>query len=201
MTTPSKGSVVLATAVLIALLVLMLVNRATSNRIEEAREQMLLDNLSAVLPEGPFDQSPVESMTEHQVSQLGGDQPVQLYTAYRDKQPVAAVLELIAPDGYSGNINMLLGLHPDGDIIALRVTGHKETPGLGDRIEYRKSDWITQFDGQSITSTESVDWQMRQAGGQYDALTGATITSRAIVQSVHRALQWFDDHRDEVFSQ
>lgn len=200
MTTPTKGSVVLATAIFIALLALMLVNRATESRIDVARQKMLLENLSAVLPDGPFDQNPIESMIEHQVSQLGGDHPVKLYTAYRNKQAVAAVLELLAPDGYSGNITMLLGLHADGNIIALRVTEHKETPGLGDRIEYRKSNWITQFDGQSLTATEPHDWQTQQAGGQYDALTGATITSRAIVRSVYQALQWFDENRDEVFS-
>lgn len=200
MSISGRGSAILAVAVLIALIMLMLINLGTQDRISVARQQMLQETLSSVLPKGPFDQNPIESVRTHIVPELGGDQAMKLYTAYRNATPVAAVLELLAPDGYSGGIRMLLGLKADGSIIAARVIEHRETPGLGDRIEYRKSEWIVQFDKMSITGSTPADWQTRQSGGRYDALSGATITSRAIIQSIHRALRWFDIHRDEVFN-
>jgi len=85
---------------------------------------------------------------------------------------------------------------------------HKETPGLGDDIEYRKSDWILQFNGQSISANSdessqlspNQSWRMRRDGGQYDAITGATITSQAVVRAIHRALKWYDKNKDQVFA-
>lgn len=208
MSTPAKASKTLTLAVLIALALLLAINTITKERIAKAQQDFLLSNLSAVLPDEEFDNDPIDSMFQHIAPQLGTDRPLSVYPVYRSGQPLASVLELIAPDGYSGSIRILLGVYFSGEIIAARVVQHKETPGLGDDIEHRKSDWILQFNGQSISTksddssqlTPNQSWRMRRDGGQYDAITGATITSQAVVRAIHRALEWYDKNKDQVFA-
>ncbi len=199
-----KSALFLATATLLAISLLALVNNATQSKIEAAQLQWRLANLSAVLPEGPYDSNPVESVRRHVVPELGGVQMVDIYTAYRQNQPLAVVLEIIAFEGYSGQIRLLLGLHADGQVIGARVIEHRETPGLGDFIDYRRSDWITQFNGQAITFVAPDNWQpshwlTRRNGGTIDAVTGATITSGAVIQAIYEAVKWFSANKDTVF--
>ena len=201
MNSHAQSAAILGIAVLVALTLLGLVNRATQEPISLAKQQWMLDNLSAVLPAGPFDQNPVLSLEQHIAPELGGTEPVGVYTAYRNQKPVAAVLELIAPNGYSGNIRLLVGIRPNSEIIAARVVEHKETPGLGDGIDYQKSLWITQFDGQSFSTSMPEDWQINKREGKFDALTGATVTSRAVAQAIHRALRWYESNHRQVFNQ
>ncbi|MFK7861923.1 MAG: RnfABCDGE type electron transport complex subunit G [Granulosicoccus sp.] len=199
MSSPRRAALVLASCVAIALMVLSVIDALTQERITKARNAWMLDNLSAVLPDGPFDQNPVESQRQHLAPELGSTELLQLYTAFQQGEPVAVVLEVVTNEGYSGPIRLLLGLHADGSIIAARVIEHRETPGLGDAIEHRKSNWINQFESRSIASAEPHHWQLKTNGGQYDGLTGATITSRAVLQAIHRAVNWYDAHRDQVF--
>jgi len=199
---PSRqGALLLGMAVLCASVLLSIVDALTEHRIANAKTQLQLDSLAAVLPPGPFDDNPVDSLTQHTVHSLGGTESLDIYTAYTSGQPAAAVLELLAPDGYSGNIRLLLGLRPDGTIVAARVIDHRETPGLGDAIDTQRSDWIRQFTGKSLDTENTKLWQLGQSNTQIDAITGATITSRAVLQAIHRALQWFELHRMELFRQ
>lgn len=122
------------------------------------------------------------------------------WIARKQGQTTGIVLEAIAPGGYSGDIALLIGLRADGQIIGVRVTAHKETPGLGDYIEIAKSRWITQFDGKSITAPPEASWKVQRDGGNFDARAGATITPRAIVKAVHGALQYFGQHRARLLS-
>ncbi len=205
MALPYKSALSLAVAALLAISLLALVNSATQTQISEAQLQWRLDNLSAVLPTGPYDSNPVQSLRTHVAPELGGQQMVEIYTAYRQNQPMAAVLEVIAFDGYSGEIRLLLGLRVDGQVIAARVIEHRETPGLGDFIDYRRSDWITQFNGQAIAFSapnnwQPSSWQTKRNGGSFDAATGATITSRAVIQAIYRAVKWFSINKDTVFT-
>ena len=204
-----RAALILGMAVMCASLLLSVIDTLTEPRINTAKTQLRLDTLAAVLPPGPFDNNPVDSMRQHTIQSLGGAEPLDIYTAYRSGQPVAAVLELLAPDGYSGNIRLLLGLKSDATIVGARVVEHRETPGLGDAIETQRSNWIMQFNGRSLNSDGNADeysdetapWQLGPSSTQIDAVTGATITSRAVLQAIHRALQWFELNREEVFSQ
>lgn len=110
-----------------------------------------------------------------------------IYVARKDGQPVAVVMEVTAPDGYSGAIQLLLATDFNGKVLGTRVTEHHETPGLGDKIERRLSDWITHFAGKTIQSTSDSSWAVKKDGGQFDQFTGATITPRAVVNAVKRA--------------
>ena len=200
MSTPARAARTLGLAVFIALILLLGVHTLTKQRIEDAQQDWLLQNLAELFPTGQsFDNDPLESMHQLVAPELGTDKPVAVYPLYQSGKPVACVLELVAPDGYSGDIQILLGVRYDGQVIAARVIEHKETPGLGDDIEYRKSDWIIQFNGQSLVSNQQAGWNLRSAGGDYDGLTGATITSRAVIQAIYRALDWYKNHKDEVY--
>ncbi len=132
---------------------------------------------------------------------LGGAAPVDVFVLRRAGQPVAVVFAAVAPEGYNGPIKLLVGLAPDGTITGVRVVEERETPGLGDRIDIEKSDWIRQFQGTRLGDPPAAEWAVRKDGGRFDALTGATITPRAVVKAVKGTLLYFAGHRDELFAQ
>ena len=121
-----------------------------------------------------------------------------MWLATKGGQPVGVVLEAVAPEGYSGDINLLIGIDAHGVLTGVRVTQHKETPGLGDYIQSSKSDWILQFDDQSYHPDHDSRWKVKKDGGEFDSRAGATITPRAIVKAVREALKYFQLHRDTL---
>lgn len=131
---------------------------------------------------------------------LGTDEALTAYRARSNGQPEAAILTVIAPDGYSGPIRLLVGINYDGTLAGVRVAEHNETPGLGDKIELKHSTWIKQFEGQSLQQPPAAQWDVRSKGGAFDKLTGATITPRAVIKAVRNALLYFDANRELVFS-
>ena len=123
------------------------------------------------------------------------------YRARLNGQPAAVILETVAPDGYSGDITLLLAIRADGELAGVRVLAHKETPGLGDYIDIAHSDWIKKnFDDQSLSKTPEDQWKVKKDGGRFDSMAGATITPRAVVKAVQGALKYFADRRDELFT-
>ncbi len=107
----------------------------------------------------------------------------------------------VAPHGYNAEIRLLIGISPSGTVTGVRAVSHRETPGLGDAIEVDKSDWIRQFDGTSLQMPPPAAWAVRKdEGGQFDSITGATVTSRAVVNAVKNTLLYFDRHRDEIYA-
>jgi electron transport complex protein RnfG len=123
------------------------------------------------------------------------------FTAYQivvDGRVDAVVLPAVAPDGYSGQIELLVGIDAEGRIRGVRVTRHHETAGLGDRIDSKHSAWITQFDGRSLGNPPEERWNVRKDGGAFDQITGATLTPRAVIHAVAGALKYFRQHREEL---
>ncbi|MCX2779472.1 electron transport complex subunit RsxG [Microbulbifer thermotolerans] len=112
----------------------------------------------------------------------------------------AVIIPAVAPDGYSGPISLLVGVNRDGTIAGVRVTAHTETPGLGDKVDLKKSDWILQFNGLSLQDPPIDQWKVQKDGGAFDQFTGATITPRAVVNQVRRVLEFVASHREEIFS-
>lgn len=117
-----------------------------------------------------------------------GKTPQPFYLVERDNKRVAAVLEVTAPDGYSGAIRLLVAADFSGKVFGVRTLEHHETPGLGDKIETRISDWITRFSGQQLNGIDDKSWAVKNDGGRFDQFTGATITPRAVVNATKRAL-------------
>ncbi len=170
----------------------------TRNNIEYAEQQDKIRLVSQVLPPQSFDNDPtrdVQTLAPHRL--LGLKRPGQAYLAMRQGRPVAVVLEAVAPDGYAGEIRLLVGIDTQGRLTGVRVTAHKETPGLGDYIEVGKGPWIHQFAGKGL-EMPGADWSVRKDGGRFDYVAGATITPRAIVKAVHKALGYFAEHRQSL---
>lgn len=129
---------------------------------------------------------------------LGNKQATIANRARMDGEPVAVILEAIAHDGYSGDIKLLIAINVDGTISGVRVIKHTETPGLGDYIDIAKSNWIKLFDGESLENKSVSQWAVKKDGGQFDYMAGATITPRAVVNAVHKALQYFNENKDAL---
>ena len=132
---------------------------------------------------------------------LGSKKPVNIYRARKDGKNIAAIINAIAPDGYNGNIELLIAIDFSGKLIGVRVTKHKETPGLGDAIETTRSNWILGFNGKTLETPTKQGWRVKRDGGVFDQFTGATITPRAIVKAVYKALQYYDQHKLMIYNQ
>lgn len=122
-----------------------------------------------------------------------------IHLARQNGEVVAAIVPAVAPDGYSGAIRMLVGVNQDGSISGVRVLTHNETPGLGDKVDLKKSDWILGFAGKSLGQPPADRWKVKKDGGDFDQFTGATITPRAVVNQVRRVLEFVRNHRAVLF--
>ncbi len=179
---------------------------ATKAPIEASAAEEKLNLIGEVLPASSYDNALLQdSIQLPPTPALGLDQPTRAYLARKGGAPVAVVLEAAAPDGYSGRIGLILAVRADGRISAVRVTQHKETPGLGDYIDIHKDKnkahpWIGQFDAKGFDDVPESDWKVRKDGGRFDAHTGATISARAVTNAVGRALRYVLGHRDQFFA-
>ena len=114
-----------------------------------------------------------------------------IHIARDNGEAIAAIIPAVAPDGYSGDIKLIVGVNADGSVAGVRVLTHNETPGLGDKVELKKSDWILSFDNTSLENPKADQWGVKKDGGDFDQFTGATITPRAVVNQVKRTLEFF----------
>jgi electron transport complex protein RnfG len=126
-------------------------------------------------------------------------EPRPIYRARRDGRVETVLVPARAPDGYSGDIELLVGVWRDGSIAGVRVLRHRETPGLGDAIDHRKSDWVNDFVGRSLGDPSRERWTVQRDGGAFDQFTGATITPRAVVQATARVLEYVEAHHEAIF--
>lgn len=189
------GMILFAFAVVATALLAFTFGR-TQPTIERSQQAEKLALLSQVLPPALYDNDLLASRQDVPPDDLlGTRQPSALWIARRGGTVTAVVLEAIAPDGYSGNIHLVVGIDVGGNVTGVRVTAHRETPGLGDYIVRSKSAWIEQFVGKSLTAPEAKHWKVAKDGGQFDARAGATITPRAVVKAVRAALDYFARHR------
>lgn len=169
-------------------------------RIAENEREALLHKLHVLIPPGQHDNDILTDALEINAAALSR-KTVTVYRARKSGRPVAAVFTpVVAPDGYSGPIKLLVAIHYDGTLAGVRVIAHRETPGLGDPIDETRSGWILKFSGRSLTSPEPKQWKVKKDGGIFDQFTGATITPRAVVKAVYNCLNYFTSHRDEVFA-
>src|SRR5690606_16997828 len=125
-------------------------------------------------------------------------EPATAWRARQQGQVVVVILPAVTMDGYSGRIDLLVGIRANGELAGVRVTHHRETPGLGDKLEVGKSQWIFSFEGKSLSMPAPEGWAVRKDGGEFDQFVGATITPRAVVRAVRNALLYFQQHRDEL---
>lgn len=202
METMKRAAIVLAVASIFGSGLVALSFEITAERIAANERAILLRSLNVLIaPEQRDNDLYADSGEMVDEGILGTANPVTIYRARKDGQPVAAVLTASAPDGYNGTIRLLVGIDYNGTLVGVRVISHQETPGLGDKIEERRSEWILGFTGRSLTDPTEDGWKVKRDGGIFDQFTGATITPRAVVKAVHRTLLFYQQHRDEIFAQ
>lgn len=175
--------------------------QATRDRIAANEKALLEQSLQPALSGTFYDTDVSESrLVIEPPHELPGNDPAVIYRVYAEGVPVAALFAVTARDGFSGPIRILLGVETDGTVTGLRILQHRETPGLGDKIDSARSDWVFQFEGHSLDNPLPEGWAIRVDGGEFDQLTGASVTPRAVIKAVRDTLIWFEAHRDEVFS-
>lgn len=174
----------------------------THDKIIENERQTLLSAINALVDSSEYNNAILtDVITLPKTEQLATKEETTVYRARQNEAPIAAVFTSIAPDGYSGSIKLLVGVYYDGTLAGVRVINHKETPGLGDKINENKTDWILKFKGLSMTNPVESKWAVKKDGGEFDQFTGATITPRAVVTAVKKSLQFFEQNRDELFKE
>ncbi len=187
----SYPSLLLGAFTLLAATLLMVADRFTREPIAERGAEDLKASLAQVIPPELQDNDPVaDAMT---IASATG-QSIRVYRAVRQGQ-VTAVAFQVTGLGYGGPIELILGLDAQGRILGARVLSHRETPGLGDRIEATKDNWILGFAGHSLDDPPESRWAVKKDGGDFDQFSGATITPRAVVGAFKRGLQLFATHQ------
>ncbi len=173
----------------------------TNAHIAANQQAWLERSLQPALSGLVFDNNVTESMITLQPPHgLPGSEAATIYRVYAGDRPVAALFLVTARDGYTGPIRVLVGINVNGSVTGVRVVEHRETPGLGDRIEANRSDWVLQFDGHSLHDPEPGGWAIKRDGGQFDQLTGASVTPRAVIKAIRETLQYFEANADTIFA-
>lgn len=171
----------------------------TEERIEQQIARAEADALFEIIPENRHDNELLrDTVTLPASTTLNEGEPLTAWVARRGDRPVGLILPVTAPGGYSGDIRLLIGFNLKGTVLGVRVTSHRETPGLGDKIETKKSDWIYTFEGRSLGDPEPEKWAVKKNGGVFDQFTGATITPRAVVNTVRDTLIYFRENRQQI---
>ena len=193
----NRQGITLASFALVTAVVLTLTQLTTKGRIErnekKHHEMMLSEVLSGRWYNYQVTDKPVKLFDKH------NDTIRDCFLVTQGDKPVAVIISAIAPDGYSGDIKMLVGVSREGDITGVRITAHSETPGLGDAIEIKKSEWVTAFNGTSLHTPAESKWTVRKHGGEFDQFTGATITPASVINEVRNTLIFFDAVKTQWF--
>lgn len=174
----------------------------TAPRIAANEQAFLEQSLAPVLEGVEYDGKLSEStIVIPEPNDLPGNGPVTVYRVYANAAPVAALFVVNARGGFAGPIRLLIGVAANGTVTGVRVLSHRETPGLGDMIELGRSDWILQFTGRSLDNPPAPAWAIRRDGGEFDQLTGASITPRAVIRGIRDTLTYFGENRETVFAE
>ena len=209
---PTAAKMAVRTAIILFLFVVVFTGLLSSvylwtlPTIKAAASEEKMKLIDDVLPRSRYDNTLLNDTVEIAPNAaLGLDEASTVYRARKDGQPSALVLEAVAPDGYAGKIRLLIAIAADGALLGVRVTQHKETPGLGDYIEPKKDKnkerpWITQFDGLNPGVIETREWKVKKDGGRFDSVAGATVTPRAVIKAVGKATAYVAENRERLFA-
>lgn len=195
------GALALVVCAIVLAAILAFIASLTRDQINRNSQAWIQQRLDTLVPHQMHDNDLLTDRIRVTAPDiLGIAAPITIYRARLGTQPVAAILRTVAPDGYQGPIELLVGINYDGTLIGVQVIRHQETPGLGDAFETTDTDWLARFRGLSLQSPPQQRWSVRSDGGDFDAFTGATITPRAIVKATRRALEYYQAERERIFS-
>lgn len=197
-----KTALVMIAFTIVSTLGLAVIYHSTKAPISKAEAEVRMRLFGQILPTDLYDNDLLQDAIKQPAGgDLGNRDETMIHRARVNSEPAAVILEATAPDGYSGDIKLLVAIKSTGEIVGVRVLDHKETPGLGDYIDIKKDRWITQFDDESLTKTVEKLWRVKKDNGQFDYKAGATITPRAVVGAVHKALLYFEKNKLILFNQ
>jgi len=191
-----KHAIVLGGFSLVATLLLAVAYGLTKEPIEKSELEDLRHSLEQVIPESIHDNNPASDTLKLQVDGA----PLLVYRASKAGHVTGVAFET-SRRGYSGEIRVLLGIDENGKLLGARVLKHTETPGLGDKIEVTRSDWITRFTGKSLGDPPEAQWAVKKDGGPFDQFAGATITPRAVVNAIRDGLRLFAANRQTLLEE
>ena len=198
-----KNSLLLAVFALITAVILASTERLTEDRIAESERLAAQKALFEIIPVERHNNDllmDIQPIPEKYWSTLGLESGGDIHIARLDEEPVAAIIPSITPEGYSGDIAMIVGVNFDGSIAGVRVVEHRETPGLGDKVDLRKSDWILSFNGKSLSNPKPDAWNVKKEKGDFDQFTGATITPRAVIHQIAKTLEYFSQDKERLLN-
>lgn len=184
-----KSGLLLLSFTMVSVFFVSWTQNSNQTQIKYNEDQLLIQRLSELV--AGYDNDILQEKYHQTLTLHGLHQTIGIYPAKRSGKVFAYLVEHIYPNGYNGDIRLLTGITIEQKLLGVRVVTHKETPGLGDKIETRKSDWIKQFAGLSLASPSQKDWKVKRDGGVFEAFTGATITPRAIVTASYQVLELF----------
>lgn len=174
-------------------------NELTREKISDNARETRLGVINSVMPLPHNNKLYDDSIQISEPGYFGNTDSVMVFRARMDKQPVGVAMMPISAKGYNGNIQLLVGIAFDGTLLAVRTLQHNETEGLGDQIDHNKSDWINRFSGLSLDNTPLENWAVKSDGGNFDQLSGATITSRGVINAVRKSLEYYKLNRDRLY--
>ena len=187
-----KSSILMLVFTAISIFFVAGTNQNTIDKIHSNEKEYLLSQLNQLVPN--YDNDILSDAYTKNVNLYGVDQNLTIYPAKKGKEISAFIIDHVYPKGYSGNIRLISAISSDKKFIGMRVISHKETPGLGDGIDVRKSNWIEQFNNIPIDQFDLKQWKLKEDGGQFDSMTGATITSKALVNASSELISLFENN-------
>ena len=197
------NSLLLASFALITAVILAGTDSLTKDRIAESERKAAQRALLEIIPldrhnnDLLMDVQPIPAQFWPLLGlKKGGD----IHIARNNGQTVAAIIPTVTADGYSGDISMIVGVNIDGSVAGVRVVEHKETPGLGDKVDIKKSDWILSFNNRSLSNPQLSGWDVKKNGGDFDQFTGATITPRAVIYQIANVLDYFSKDSERLLA-
>jgi len=204
-----KAATKLGLFVFVSIVLLLGVQTITAPQIAYEEQHAVLTTFNQVLPSDRYNNNPLDDTITlsdpEKLTLLGSDTPVTIYRARQDNQPAGLIFKAVSPHGYSGNITLLMAVLPNGTLSGVRVLKHRETPGLGDKIDERKHNWILGFNGRALLTTPANEfahdprWAVKKDGGEFDQFTGATITPRAVIGAVKKALLLTNQYGESLY--
>ncbi|MBL4899284.1 MAG: electron transport complex subunit RsxG [Colwellia sp.] len=199
-----KNSQTLAIFAIVCTAIVGLVNELTSDKIKAQEQLQLLNTLHSIIEPNRYNNDITQDCVSLSSTLLGNSaNDKEVHTAYiarQDNQVIAIAMTSTAPDGYNGNIELIIAINMDNTVSGVRVLKHQETPGLGDKVELRKSNWIESFTGEKLLSENDIRWAVTKDHGMFDQFTGATITPRAVVKAVRKTLLYFKDNKKSLLT-
>ena len=189
-----KHAIVLGAFSLVFGIALAITGSLTASAIVDRALEDRLNSLAQVIPAKLHDNNPVKDALTMKNAE---GKEITVYRALKDGKLIGVAYE-VQGSGYAGSIKLMMGIDVEGRLLGVRVTSHKETPGLGDKMEEKKGDWILRFTGLSLGDPPIEKWKVKKDGGQFDQFAGATITPRAVVGAVRGGMEFFASNKTQM---